>query len=83
MIKAINVVANDDYTICVALEDGRQIKMDMNFIKNIKGPVVDPLKNISEFKKLFIRNGIVTWPTGYDIDPYYLVEQGVEIGKTA
>jgi hypothetical protein len=83
MIKAIQVVANDDYTIQVNLEDGRIIKMDMNFIKTLAGPVVDPLKALLEFKKVFVRNGIVTWNTGFDIDPYYLIEQGVVVSKTA
>jgi len=83
MIKAIQVVPHDDYTIIVSLESGQVIKMDMSFIKNLTGPVVDPLKSLSEFKKVFIRNGIVTWTTGYDIDPYYLVEQGVSVSKTA
>ena len=83
MIKAIHVIPNDDYTITVDLENGQTIKMDMGFIKNLTGPVVDPLKAPSEFKKVFIRNGVVTWTTGYDIDPYYLVEQGVTVSKTA
>ncbi len=83
MTKAIQVLANDDYSILVTLEDGRQIRVDLTFIKNESGPVVDPLKILSEFKKVFVRNGIVTWPTGYDIDPYFLVEQGFVTNKTA
>ncbi len=83
MIRAIGVVANDDYSIEVRLEDGRDLKMDMKFLTDESGPVVDPLKKIMEFKKVFIRNGIVTWPTGYDIDPYFLLEQGSIITRTA
>lgn len=83
MIRAIQVVAQDDFNILVTLEDGRRIKFDMNFLKNQSGPVVDPLKEVTEFKKVFVRNGIVTWTTGFDIDPYYLVEQGVVVNKTA
>jgi hypothetical protein len=83
MIKSIHVLANDDYSITVHLEDGRIIKMDMSFIKNLNGPVVDPIKNLTEFRKVFIRNGVVTWTTGYDIDPYFLVDQGVLVSKIA
>jgi hypothetical protein len=83
MIKSIQVIAHDDYTISVSLEDGRTIKMDMAFIKTLSGSVVEPLKTLSEFKKVFVRNGIVTWTTGFDIDPYYLVEQGLVVSKTA
>ncbi len=83
MIKAIQAVANDDYTIIVTLEDGRRLKVDMSVINSQSGPVVDPLKMLTEFKKVFVRNGIVTWTTGYDIDPYFLVEQGSVIDKIA
>lgn len=83
MIKAIHVTASDDYSIYVTLEDGRKLRIDMAFIKNQSGSVVDPLKNLAEFKKVFVRNGIVTWSTGYDIDPYYLIEQGTIINKIA
>jgi hypothetical protein len=83
MIKAIGVTAHPDFTISVNLEDGRTLKMDMNFVQYLSGPVVDPLKNFSEFSKVFVRNGIVTWTTGYDIDPYYLAEQGIVVSKTA
>jgi hypothetical protein len=80
MIKALKVIATTDFQIIVELEDGRSLKMDMNFLKEESGPVVDPLKKIEEFKKVFINQGIVTWPSGYDIDPYLLEE---EINKTA
>ena len=83
MIRAVQVIAQDDFNILVTLEDGRRIKFDMNFLKDQSGPVVDPLKNSIEFKKVFIRNGIVTWTTGFDIDPYYLIERGSVVDKSA
>ena len=83
MIKAVSVNANDDFSITISLEDGRTLRLDLSNLKNETGPVVEPLKQIAEFKKVFVRNGIVTWPTGYDIDPYYLVETGVVSNQTA
>lgn len=83
MISAIKVLATDDFTITVDLEDGRTLKLDMSFIKNEQGHVIQPLKQIEEFKKVFIKNGIVTWPTGYDIDPYFLESEGLLITQTA
>ncbi len=83
MIKAVSVIANDDLSIIATLEDGRIVRMDVSSILTETGPVVEPLKQLSEFKKVFVRNGVVTWPTGYDIDPYFLVEEGVLISKTA
>ncbi|OFZ53828.1 MAG: hypothetical protein A2428_07920 [Bdellovibrionales bacterium RIFOXYC1_FULL_54_43] len=83
MIKAISVIAHDDFTIEVTLEDGRAIKLDMVFIKSQRGPVVEPLHQLAEFRKVFVRNGIVTWPTGFDVDPYYLIESGSVLSKSA
>lgn len=81
MTKAINVEPFNDFSIIVDLEDGRSLRMDLSHIKNLNGPVVDTLKNISEFNKVFVQDGIVTWPTGYDIDPYYILEAGIEVKK--
>lgn len=83
MIRAISAFVFDDYTIQVSLEGGRVVKMDMHYLKNITVPVVDPLKDPKAFQKVFVRNGIVTWQTGYDIDPYYLIEAGVVVGNNA
>ncbi len=79
MIKATSVVVNDDYSVIVTLEDGRIACIDMNYIKNEFGPIVEPLKQLENFKKAFIRNGILCWPTGYDMDPYFLLESAVFI----
>ena len=35
---------------------------------------IDPIKTIEGFRRVFVRNGIITWPSGYDIDPYFLME---------
>ncbi len=83
MINAISVVASEDFFIVVNLEDGRTLKLDMNFIKHEAGYVVEAIHNLEEFKKVFIKNGIVSWPSGYDIDPYFLEAQGLNITKTA
>jgi hypothetical protein len=83
MIRAMSVLAFDDYTIQVSLEDGRVIKMDMGYLRNLTGPVVDPLKEPKAFRNVFVRNGVVTWHTGYDIDPYHLVDAGILVENQA
>lgn len=76
MINATKVEPTDDFKILIDLEDGRKIEFGMNYIHSENGIVIDPLKDIKNFEKVFIKNGIVTWPTGYDIDPYYLERTG-------
>ncbi|MBC7713407.1 MAG: DUF2442 domain-containing protein [Rhizobacter sp.] len=79
MTKAIKVEASKDFTIIVSLEDGRKFKLDLSYIKNSSGPVVEPLKNQNEFIKAFIQDGIVSWSTGFDIDPYFILEEGTPL----
>ena len=83
MINAIKVEATDDFKIIVTLENNLVLRLDMNFIHDENGRVIDPLKDICEFKKVFVRDGIVTWPSGYDIDPYFLEDQGEPFSKIA
>jgi hypothetical protein len=45
--------------------------------------VVEPLKQLTEFKRVFVKNGMVIWPTGYDVDPYYLIENGTVMNISA
>ena len=74
MIKAKKVIPHLDFKITVTFEDNRVCIIDMNFIFEESGPVIDPLKTYDAFKNVTIVDGIVTWPTGYDIDPEYLLE---------
>lgn len=46
----------------------------MSFILNENGTVVEPLKNWEVFQQVSIVDGVITWPTGYDIDPSFLLE---------
>ena len=41
----------------------------VDFSRWLRGPVFDPLKNRSEFRKFFIAGGTVCWPNGADIAP--------------
>jgi hypothetical protein len=82
-INAISVAATEDFHLIVKLEDGRSFNFNMSYILKETGPIVQPLKNIEEFQKVFIQHGIVTWPSGFDIDPYFLIANGILIDKSA
>jgi len=44
----------------------------------LDGPVFEPLRNRSEFRKFFLAGGTVCWPNGADIAPETLFSvQGV------
>jgi len=77
MTKAVSVKVKGLYYIEVSLEDGSVIEHDMNYLISESGPVVEAIKAEFEFAKVFIDRGIVSWPSGYDIDPYFLIEKSL------
>ena len=46
----------------------------MIFVKlvNEAGPMVEPLRDLAYFKRVFLEYGAPTWPNGFDIAPAWL-----------
>ncbi len=74
MIKPKQVTPEKDFKLHVIFDNGKESIIDASFILLESGPVVDPLKNWEHFQKVSIVDGIISWPTGYDIAPEYLLE---------
>lgn len=49
------------------------IRKTVDFIHWLEGPVFEPLKNRSEFRKFFVAGGTVCRPNGADIAPETLL----------
>ncbi|MCY4524496.1 MAG: DUF2442 domain-containing protein, partial [Halobacteriovoraceae bacterium] len=75
---------NDNFTLECEMENGEIYKYDMSYLIDYEGgPMIQPLKEISYFKKVFLDYGCPTWPNGFDIDPAYIAMKGKLIKKTA
>jgi len=46
----------------------------IDFCQWLEGPVFEPLKNPSYFRRFFLDGGTVAWPNGADIAPETLYE---------
>ena len=55
------------FRIHVAFDDRSGATVD--FRQWLDGPVFEPLKDPSYFRKFFIDGGTVVWPNGADFDP--------------
>ena len=55
------------YRIELVFNTGHRKTVD--FSRWINGPVFEPLRNRSEFRKFFVAGGTVCWPNGADIAP--------------
>lgn len=54
---------------CIDLLFNTGLRKTVDFSHWLKGPVFEPLKNRTEFRKFFIAGGSVCWPSGADIAP--------------
>jgi hypothetical protein len=61
-----------DHRIRLTFSDGSQKTVD--FRGWLTGPVFEPLRDESYFRRFFIGGGTVAWPNGADIAPETLYE---------
>ena len=57
--------------------------MPMSFVKIDNGEMIEPLKILSFFKKVYLEYGSLAWPNGYDIHVNTVLRDGVIIEKAA
>ena len=69
MIKIIQVRALDTYQLECTFENGEKVLYDMGYVLKEKAPMIDPLKDPSVFKKVFLESGSPAWENGYDLCP--------------
>ena len=54
---------------------------DFSFITHESGPMIKPLKDPAYFRRVFVENGVMTWPNGYDWDSIALHDDMKEAGE--
>ncbi|MGA7992552.1 MAG: DUF2442 domain-containing protein [Thermoanaerobaculia bacterium] len=67
-----------DYRLEVTFADGTQ--KAIHFSQWLKGPVFEPLKDVSYFKQFIVDGWTVSWPNGADIAPEALYAYRDELG---
>lgn len=66
----ISVVPLNEFVLKVTFDDGITKEFDMKPF--IGGGISEELKDISYFRKVYLDNGALTWPNGYDFCPVFL-----------
>jgi hypothetical protein len=80
MIDVIGVRHLGGHKLEVEFSDGTIGERDFVFIAEKTGPMSEPLKDPAYFARVFIQNGALTWPNGYDWDPIALHDEMKEAG---
>jgi hypothetical protein len=70
--SVVRVEYRGAFRIHVVFNDNSEATLD--FQQWLDGPVFEPLKNATYFRRFFIDGGTVVWPNGADVAPETLYE---------
>ena len=72
-----------DHKITIRFEDGSWRLVDL--APHLDGPVFEPLKDVSYFRRFTVNHDIdtVVWPNGADFSPDFLYEIGEQVSEPA
>ena len=75
MIDVVGLRKIDGFRLELEFSDGTVGVYDFASLSERTGPMVEPLKDQAYFAKVFIEDGALTWPNGYDWDPIALHDE--------
>ena len=75
MIDVIGVRRLDGFKLELEFSDGTIGTRDFESILQRTGEMIAPLKDPAYFARVFIEDGALTWPNGYDWDPIALHDE--------
>lgn len=80
MIDVIGVRPRGAHRLEIEFSDGTLGVRDFSFISEKTGPMAEPLKDPVFFARVFVEDGALTWPNGYDWDSIALHDEMKEAG---
>jgi hypothetical protein len=72
MINIIGVRVLRPFVLELDFSDGTRGVHDFAAIREKSGAMAEPLKDADYITRVFIEDGVITWPNGYDWDPIAL-----------
>jgi hypothetical protein len=81
MIDVVRIRRLGRHRLEIEFSNGTVGERDFAFLKHDRGPMVEPLKDAAYFDRVFIEDGALTWPNGYDWDPIALHDEMREAGE--
>ncbi len=83
MIKVSKIEWQGGHRLQFRFTDETVGEYDFAGLVNEAGPMVEPLRDIRYFKRVFLEFGAPTWPNGFDIAPEWLHREIAAAGKLA
>ncbi len=81
MIKVRKATVLGEFRLRLEFSDDTVGERDLGFMLGEHGPMLEPLKDPAYFKRVFVENGVPTWPNGYDWDAIALHDEMKAAGE--
>jgi hypothetical protein len=75
LIDVVRVEPRGGYRLAVAFSDGSEGERDFSDLIAEGGEMVEPLRDPAFFARVFLDDGILTWPNDFDLDAIALHQE--------
>jgi hypothetical protein len=75
MIDVLSVRSLGGHKLQIGFSNDMIGERDFSFILSESVPMLEPLKDPAYFQRVFVDDGALTWPNGYDWDPIALHDE--------
>jgi len=72
MIKVARIKCLGGHRLRATFSDGMAGEYDFSATVSGSGPMVEPLRDLAFFARVFLEDGAPTWPNGFDVAPGWL-----------
>jgi len=83
MIKVSKIEWVGGHRLRFRFTDNTAGEYDFATLVNELGPMVEPLRDLAYFKRVFLEFGAPTWPNGFDAAPAWLHREIAATGQLA
>lgn len=81
VLKIVEARPTAGYSAFVRFSNGDEGEADFSWLREATGKMVEPFANEPYFATVFISNGVLTWPNGFDVDSIALHREMKERGS--
>jgi Protein of unknown function (DUF2442) len=75
LIDVVRVEPRGGYRLALAFSDGSEGERDFADLIAEGGEMVEPLRDVAFFARVFLDDGVLTWPNGFDLDSIALHQE--------
>ena len=75
LIDVVRVEPRGGYRLAVAFSDGSEGERDFADLIAEGGEMVERLRDVAFFARVFLDDGVLTWPNGFDLDSIALHQE--------